>query len=638
MATEGSDDDADEAVKAFRPDNRLVTLTLGANLLLAGLFLGVPYYRGHLRAQESLSTFGRFAGCLLGAEPQRSRGLGMPPGERNAFAAQVLRAGADWPRRCEPLLARIAPEDAIFLWPSVKVAGADVRAVVRLLDQELLVLVRARAKHAAGRIPERPLLALSKLRAALTLYARAAGADESLDSDAVKTPTRATIPEPARLPLTAAASAALQVWAGEDGLRAIAMDARGISWLHVQDGKVDRNRVKRTSLVRMPIHTAEAPLLVWAMSQERCAREPDHCARRTSAVAPFEENAARLPEPTWLGGHPAGRADRTLRPGLDKTLDVLARADALGALEVRRFQLGGDAARTPVLVGSAATVDDEPAPLVPIERFPVPASVPAADALLLHGGQRAVAYVTSEGSVATGWLWPYHDRQIPIALGTTTGQGAWLAACEGLGGDVILFGTESALAITRVASDGIAVPLLATTPMAVGMPVHAEDPAQDRMRMLCSADQAIFLFNDVKGGLRALRCDAHTCQEGPLLAHDVDTFDAAAAGAHVLVAYTRKREPQLAVIRLSTNLQRSGSPQVPAACWDPAGGMCGQPTLVADSGRLLLCARDGTDLLAIESDDEGKSWKPMSGLKVSTAISTDVSAPMDQHRLRKGID
>ena len=66
--------------------------------------------------------------------------------------------------------------------------------------------------------------------------------------------------------------------------------------------------------------------------------------------------------------------------------------------------------------------------------------------------------------------------------------------------------------------------------------------------------------------------------------------------------------------------------------------MCGQPTLVADSGRLLLCARDGSDLLAIESEDAGRTWKSMSGLQVSNAAPTDADAPMRQHRLRKGLD
>ena len=66
--------------------------------------------------------------------------------------------------------------------------------------------------------------------------------------------------------------------------------------------------------------------------------------------------------------------------------------------------------------------------------------------------------------------------------------------------------------------------------------------------------------------------------------------------------------------------------------------MCGQPTLVTDGSRLLLCAREGSDLLALESEDGGRAWKPLSGLKVSTAINTDVNAAMEQHRKRKGLD
>jgi hypothetical protein len=123
----------------------------------------------------------------------------------------------------------------------------------------------------------------------------------------------------------------------------------------------------------------------------------------------------------------------------------------------------------------------------------------------------------------------------------------------------------------------------------------------------------------------------------PLATH-VASFDAVRASGDAVLAYSMIEEPQLRVARLSASGQVRGPATTPAACWDPTGGMCGQPTLAADSGRLLLGARDGTDLLVLESDDGGTRWKPLSGLKIGSATSTDARSPMDQHRLRKGIE
>jgi hypothetical protein len=635
---EGSDEDTEREAKAFRPKNGPLAIVVLSNLVLAVICLGVPYYRGHLAAEASLRAFSRFAGCMLGAKPNASMGLGLPIGERSAFAGQMLLAAADWPGRCKPPLGAVAPTEAVFLWPSVKVAGADVRAVVRLLDQELAAAGRMRRMSDSGRVPERPMLALSKLRGVLTLYARATNTDASLDRDAVTLPEHALIAEPARLPLSAGGTAALQVWAGEDGLRAIALDARGISWLSVQGGTVDRNRIKRTSLIRMPIRGTQSPMLVWAMSQDRCDKEDDRCTRHTSGIAAFDSAAAQAPTPTWLGGHPAGRADRSFRIGLDQSLDMLARVDVPGMLEVRRYQLTLNPPRVQVMVGNTVSVDDAPAPLSPLSRIAVPSVTPPASALLLQGPRHAVAYVANDVGNAQGWFLPYGPAQSPIALGTASGTGGWVATCEGMGGDLVVFGTHTELAITRVGTDGVASPLLPATLMNMGEPLHPEDPARDRVRMLCGAQHATIVAVDAVGDLRAVRCTTQGCEQGQPIARDVTVFDAVSARGVTLVAYARKRAPQIVVTRLDEHLAPIGPPQTPAACWDPVSGMCGQPTLVADSGRLLLCARDGSDLLAIESDDSGIHWKPMSGLKVKSAISTDVSAPMDQHRLRKGIE
>jgi hypothetical protein len=53
---------------------------------------------------------------------------------------------------------------------------------------------------------------------------------------------------------------------------------------------------------------------------------------------------------------------------------------------------------------------------------------------------------------------------------------------------------------------------------------------------------------------------------------------------------------------------------------------------------VLLCGRDGSDLLAIESADGGHHWTAMSGLQGQGGANADPNAPMRQHRIRKGLD
>ena len=96
METSGRDEV--DAARAFRPNARPALIAIGANVLLAALFLGLPYWLGHAQAKRSLGAFSRFAGCFLGGEPQPQLGLGLPAGDRDRFAAKVLRAGPAWPQ------------------------------------------------------------------------------------------------------------------------------------------------------------------------------------------------------------------------------------------------------------------------------------------------------------------------------------------------------------------------------------------------------------------------------------------------------------------------------------------------------------------------------------------------------------
>ena len=636
------DSDTRDAARAFRPKTPPLAIAVLANVVLAALCLGVPYYRGHIRAEQSLRAFSRFAGCLFDARPQPDLGLGFPPDERDHFAAQVLRAAHDWPARCRAELHAVAPDEAVFLWPSVKQAGADARAAVALVERELSTLARQRQIDATARVPSRPLLAVSKLRAALTLFARSAGADATLDADAFRFDRPAPIALPARLPLMAGPNATLDVWAGLDGLQVTAMDSRGISWLRVEGGKIDRRRVKRSSLVRAAMRAeGGAPWFVWATAPERCKQVPDRCAHRATGIGRFDPDAAELPAPRWLSGHPAQRADRSLQTWLRNYADLLSLHGSDGSMEVRRFDVPGY---------DPATHSNEPRegdpPLAAIERFALPFSKPTS-AVLLRA--KILAYTAPDADGARAFLWQYDTGKTvaPLDLGRVAGEGAWVHACDTTEAIWLAFGTHDAFAITRYAmpqtldpeakpSMGVVQP---ATPIALGEPLHESDPARDRLRVWCDATHATAVAVTTDDALVAVRCDATRCETSPALAHDVASFDAKpAADGATLVAYAQRTRPQVVVGRLASGATQLDAVQTPAACWDPDGGMCGQPTLVVDSSRIVLCARDGTDLLAIETEDNGVHWKAMSGLHVSGPSPSEVNAPMRQHRLRKGLD
>jgi hypothetical protein len=76
-----------------------------------------------------------------------------------------------------------------------------------------------------------------------------------------------------------------------------------------------------------------------------------------------------------------------------------------------------------------------------------------------------------------------------------------------------------------------------------------------------------------------------------------------------------KNTAQIRLQTLDVRGQLLGTERVPAACWAPRGGLCGTPTLQRVGQRLLLGAREGTDLMLLESADLGESWEPLRGLK-----------------------
>lgn len=648
------EDAAKREAEAFRPNSRPMMIALGINGLIAVLGLSLPYYRGQQLAESSLREFASFASCAIGGKPESSLGLALPPAERSQFADKVLHGDASWPQECAAPLHALVPEEAIFLWPAVKRAGADVRAAAGLVERELLALDVAR-KRGVTRVPERPLLAIGKLRAALTLLARAANVSDSLDETAVRFDGKLSAIEPSRLPIMAGETAALDLWVRDGGVEAYALDGRGLSWLALDDGKIDRTRVKRSTLLRGAIRTPE-PYGVLAMPEERCKTDEHHCLRRATGVAPitrdalFEADQGHPLTPQWLASHPSGRFDRSVRVE-PLSIDLLALADANGDIALRRF-----ARITEPKVELAGEDDAAPRPLAATEEWPLAierAPGRRLDAMFVQGrrGQDvAVARALDQGVEAL-LLAPRSGAPALVLGSVDSGDEPFVTACRdsqvdaALGRTWLAFGSESELAVVRVeaAADGQApaVAPLTRAVLSTAAPIHATDPARDHVIVRCAGATSATLALTTQRELVAILCEESRCEQRTI-SRDADSFAAVLAqtsdGIELVVALSRLSDPSIAVTtwRLAKAPTSPTAPRVLAGCWDPSAGMCGAPALAAEGSHVVLAARERGDLRVIESHDAGATWSALSDMVA--ASTTNLNAPMDQHRMRKGLD
>jgi len=483
----------------------------------------------------------------------------------------------------------------------------------------------------AGRIPERPLEAFKRLQAATVLYARSAGVDADIDNDAIHFDQRPTgLATPARLPLMAGATSTLQVWSSELALEALAVDGRGLSYLRVANGKIDRERVRRTSFLRGVLRAGTTPYLVWAMPDTRCKEREDRCAGRPTGLAPYDRGGNNLTEPRWkLAGHPAGRIDRVMQLSELGRVDMVARAAPEGALELLRFRLPAETVGAPT---------QQALLLEPSERWPVRAVMSPSSVALLAGEPSAVLRaVQTEQGVSASVVWGADDNE-PLQLPTASGTGAWALGCSLGSMQVLAYGSTSQLRIWR--SDAVQgnrellahdVTLLA--------PLHDENPALDQVRLLCDASHAHLLLANARHELQHIICDAENCSLGPSIATNVAGYSAVTDGDALIVALAgNMQEAVVRVLRLDARGAARARAVAPAACWEPLGGMCGTPTLVRDAQRLVLTAHDGSDLLALESTDHGQTFATLSGVVVGESFESSTTSPLQQHRRRKGLE
>jgi hypothetical protein len=685
--------EAERVASSFRPNRKPLIVTVVANAVMALVLLGIPYLRGRSQAHEARRNFGDLSRCLMGGEIAKQPGLSLPQGDREHFAGKVMRAGPDWPLSCRPVLAKLAPEKAIFLWPSVKQAGMDLRAAVELAQTELVSLDKRR-KQGLSRVPERVLQALRRVQAATVLLARAGGADAGIDNDAIAWDKPALLAQPARLPLMASDEASLDLYSDGTALEALALDGRGVSYLRVANGKVDRERVRRTSFVRGAVRSGSEVYLVWAMPDARCGEREDQCAGRPTGLAPYDKGAAALREPKWkVGGHPAGRVDRVLQLTAASQVWMLARGSREGGVALMRFELPLQDAPAIVAEGATHSLDES-------ERFEVSAPAPALDASLIPGAEPVAALVVrtdpaDAAKLAAEVVWGDANRA-PVGLPGTAGEHPWTLGCKTSSGLTVAYGSDRQLHVASVSAPASA-PAAASSPktaaarapapsapdatapaptmngaLASGTPatnaglvrrggsgaqaiqaavprellahdvalpgaVHGEDARLDRVRLLCSGDAAQLFWISATLELWTSACAATSCSDPRLLAEHVSTLAALPTADGYLLALGNPAD-QVRVLRVDRSGAPLAPPLAPAACFEPPSGMCGTPSLVADAQRIVLVARDRSDLLALESTDGAKSFVTLSGLAGAGTIEQSTTSPLEQHRKRKGID
>jgi len=273
---------------------------------------------------------------------------------------------------------------------------------------------------------------------------------------------------------------------------------------------------------------------------------------------------------------------------------------------------------------SAAAVDAQAAP-----RRHVSVTLVAGEPLAV------LRAVEGEASVAAALLIAGQPLQT-LALPPAAGSGGWVTACAAGAVRWLGYGSASELRIAR-AQAGTAAPLTAAS-AELGEPIDASDVARDRVILLCTEQLARVLYVDQAKALRQITCSASECSAPLTLAAVVQQLSAVQRQDVTLVSfYEGPLAPTIKLLRLDAAGKPLGPAVVAGSCWEPLGGLCGASTLVGDAQRVALLTRDGPDLLALESVNTGRSWGVLSGFQQRAPTSSG-SDPMQQHRLRKGLE
>lgn len=584
---------------ALHAKKRRFLFALLGNVVLLVVMVGGPFLRGYVRTRSMWSEFGRFGACIYGAKPSAEPALGVPQGSEAHFAARVLQRAPGWPESCQKVLSELSPDEPIFLLPSLKRAELDIRAAAKLVHGELSALgVRVPGE----RLSVRPLRAIEHLRAALARHASSAGVLDVPETDAFVLTPGAGLPIATRVPLYASSEARISVWGTDSDFHALAVDMTGVSSVRVWNGGMQQQRFPRPKLLEAFLPSAEGGLFVWAMPRARCREKEGGCVQKAMGVAALRLPLSELPKPRWLGAHPAGRIDRSVWPAADRLLVVAE------AKEQRR-----EVRELPMPEGEMA----DPSELPPLAAQKVWPHQALGESLFVELAGQPSALFAENNSEATELTRVSSEGAQSLAK-LPAGAEPWLVEGSCAGGDHMLaFGNDRTLALAALSASG-ELHVWPEQPIPLHRVVDERDPAHDRVRTLCvPKGRALAVLRDDKEGLSVLACDreSNSCRSHAL-ANGVYSFAALSLGERVLVAYAGSRNTaQIRVQTLDARGQTRLAERIPAACWAPTGGLCGTPLLERVGSRLLLGAREGTDMLVLESADDGASWEPLRGLK-----------------------
>jgi hypothetical protein len=587
---------------------RRLLWALFGNAVLLLVLLGGPFARGILRAHAAWGGFADFGACIYGGKALEGAGLGVPIGSEAHFAARLVKRERGWPERCVQKLHQILPDQPIFLLPSVKVAENEVRATAALVERELTaVLVRVPGE----RMSTRPVRAIEHLRSALSRHALTAGVIDVPAADAFRLEPERGLPIPTRVPVYASTDARISLWGADSELSALAIDGTGVSYVHVAQGSMSQTRLTRPKLLEGFLPSEGGGLFVWAMPRARCRERKEGCANKTLGVAPFTPPLSELPLPRWIGAHPAGRIDRSVWFSGTRLLVVAEASEQRRAL--REFSLPSE------------PVDKATSELPPLPALHHGIALSADDSwLFTQAGEPALLIAARpEGQSELLRVGAAGSEQLARIEGPA--QSAWLHGRACPDGVALAFGNEHALMMARLSPEG-ALSAWPALPVGLMDVVQDRDPKHDRVQNLClPGGHALAFVRSSDDKLQAIACTAGAAScSVSLVATNVVSFAALSlepelkknAKQRALVAYAgSKNLAQIQLREIDALGALRGEPRIAAACWAPLGGLCGAPLLERVGARVLLGAREGTDVLMLESPDEGVSWEPLRGLK-----------------------
>lgn len=591
--------EAKQWAAAFTVNKRSWAYAALANLALVVGLVVLPYLRGQARVRDAYAAYDRFASCLYGAAlggELRSVPLAT---EASVFALRASEQRQQLSAQCTQRLRAVAPEPALVLLPTLKRAEQAVREATRVVREELRVLDDTPTPGAP--LSLRPLRAVLQLRAVLASYSDEAGLLEPPPgpAQAVSAPPPARLPMPGRVPLYVGADAVLTLWGSDVELHALGLDRTGLSYLSMHTHVDIAARLARPKLLRDALVRNDRVLLVWGTHESRCSTLGG-CASKSTGLAEVTPPLTNLPTPRWLAAHLHERADRGL--SIDGARHISIIADTSGPPERRDF-LSPD-------LGAVVAEQSEMPPLRPAHTAPVGPS--STSVLLSAGGPPELLALRREGEQTIVVRQSADGSTMPVGALPSAGS-PWLSGCAGRAGAGFVFGTSAALVLGALHPEGAAVsPPVA---LAVGSPIAADDRSKDRVSRFCVATGMLASVLDDQHDLWTVFCPQHGdgC-ELSRVATGVDRYAALQTEQSVLFAYAGAADaPQIYTRSVDLRGVPTGLAQAPSTCWSPGGGMCGAPTLARLGRRVVLAARDGTDLAAIESPDLGHTWQPLHG-------------------------